>query len=146
MISKLTRGSIHSSNEVTPPPKQEIQSKLMTPILSVGRTYSPDRSHVGQARNTSKTSQMRKTSGKSPTSSTKEHLTHSGVMVNIKQEEEKEYQFSPPQPIAKASQTSFTPSPIQPFVFSPPLLRSANKERKKVEFTRTGIESIQRLV
>ena len=144
MISKLTRGSIHSSNEVTLAPKQEKQSKLMTPILSVGRTYSPDRSHVGQARNTSKTSQMRKTTGKSPTSSTKEHLTHSGVMVNIKQEEEKEYQFSPPQPIAKAS--PFTPSPIQPFVFSPPLLRSANKERKKVEFTRTGIESIQRLV
>ena len=66
-------------------------------------------------------------------------------MVNLPQEQSN-YQFSSPNTVAQPPQSKplqpIEPSsePIQPFVFSPPLLRSASKQRKEKEFSRTGIE------
>lgn len=55
------------------------------------------------------------------------------------------YRFSPPSVIAApgtpAHQTTPEvpePTPIRPFVFSPPLLRSATRERKSLELSRTA--------
>lgn len=68
-------------------------------------------------------------------------------MVNVPQDQSSAmYQFSSPNTVARPPQSkSLQPAEpssesIQPYVFSPPLLRSASKQRKEKEFSRTGIE------
>ena len=62
---------------------------------------------------------------------------------------EKEYRFSKPKQVADSPPVPATPQdgafkpvePVKPFVFSPPLLRSASRERKTLEFARLGLDS-----
>lgn len=70
-------------------------------------------------------------------------------MVNLPQDQSStSYQFSSPHTVTPPPKPQTNPlqpiepssEPIQPFVFSPPLLRSASRQRKEKEFSRTGIE------
>lgn len=69
---------------------------------------------------------------------------YSQVMVNIKQDEDSKYRFSPPHTVAMVTLAkNATPSTLSSseYVFSPPLLRSAAKEKKIAEFRKTGVVS-----
>ena len=142
-VLQLTRSSLRSSYTPTAREREKGagSSITTTPTDSVSLTPSV-RVSRGGAKRSSSTKQILKSS----TSKRKSTPVHSSVMVTSLRPPE-EYTFSPPSTVAPPPPPPDQVSPPTQekvdYVFSPPLLRSASRERKAKELSQfgTGLES-----
>ena len=122
--STLTQSALKLASE---------KPSLFSPVLQLNVSQTPSSSLVS--------------SQKKPASGKQVKTKFSEVMVKFGGE--KEYKFSKPKQVAGTPPVPATPrdgaskpaEPVKPFVFSPPLLRSASRERKSMEFARLGLDS-----
>ena len=149
--SQLTRSSLSQKPSDTAVPLKFHPSPGPMMVLSPRVLVSPlTVTNTTQLQSDSLTPSTRKRSYRTGSSVRKsselqqEFKKHSGVMVNVVQEEGAKYTFSPPQTVAMVTplkeKEPSTSSVGSEFVFSPPLLRSASRDRKKAEFKRTGVD------
>ncbi len=130
--TQLTRSSINRN--VTDNAGSFTQSKVVIPPLRLTPLVERDRF---ESKKVSEVFSKKRSTSRQPE---KEFQKHSGVMVNVKQNDEVKYMFSPPPAVAMvtpAKDVKSTSSSSSDFVFSPPLLRSANRGKNTAANTKT---------
>ena len=144
-VLQLTRSSLRSSCTPTAREREKGAGSSITtaPVSTDSVSLTPS---VRVSRGGAKRSSSTKQTPKSSTSKRKSTPVHSSVMVTSLRPPE-EYTFSPPSTVAPPPPPPDQASPPTQekvdYVFSPPLLRSASRERKAKELSQfgTGLES-----